>query len=172
MKFTEGLGQQNIVAVVCNGDPATTGAPQVGADLLTLTVPVTTVLPKGPCVVSWKVSDQDGTPGGDGSFKFTVATEAPTTTAAPTATTTPPTSTGGSTTGSATTASSSSNNGVGDGPLGVVRLFSTMSVAVLFGSFVLIAMAWPEGVEYILTVRFLRITYYIAVASTVGSSSA
>ena len=42
-----------------------------------------------------------------------------------------------------------------------------MSVAVLLGSFVLIAMAWPEGIEYILTVRFLRITYYIAVASTV-----
>ena len=48
MKFTEGLGQQNIVAVVCNGDPATTGAPQVGADLLTLTVPVTTAAAEGP----------------------------------------------------------------------------------------------------------------------------
>jgi copper transport protein len=42
-----------------------------------------------------------------------------------------------------------------------------MSLAILMGSFVLIAMAWPEGIEYILTVRFLRITYYVALATTV-----
>src|SRR4051795_6274448 len=44
MKFTQPLGQQNVVAVVCNGTTATTGAPQVGTDQLTLTVPLTTPL--------------------------------------------------------------------------------------------------------------------------------
>ncbi len=171
MKFTQPLGQQNVVAVVCNGTTATTGAPQVGTDQLTLTVPLTTPLAKGDCVVSWKVSNPDGTPGGDGSFNFTVSTAAPVTTAAPAVATTvaggSDTATTAATTSTASATSASSGGGVGDGPLGVVRLFSTMSVAVLLGSFVLIAMAWPEGVEYILTVRFLRITYYIAVISSV-----
>jgi len=39
-------------------------------------------------------------------------------------------------------------------------------LAVLFGSLVLIAIAWPEGVEYILTVRFLRTTWIITTVST------
>ena len=167
MKFNEALGQQNKVAVVCDGDPFTVGTPQVGADLLTLTVPLTSSLPKGSCVVGWTVSNQDGTPGGEGSFKFTVATETATTTTAAA----PVTTATGNTTAPAgdgsSTSSPSSGGGVGDGPLGVVRLISTLAIAVLMGSFVLIALAWPEGVEYILTVRFLRINYYLAVASTV-----
>ncbi|MFT3852138.1 MAG: copper resistance protein CopC [Ilumatobacteraceae bacterium] len=176
MKFNEALGQQNTIVVTCGGATVATGAAQVGSDLLTLTVPLPTALPKGSCAVAWKVSNQDGTPGGDGSFKFTVATDTATTTATATATTEATTAAGGTTatgaasTGSgsaASTGSSSSGAGVGDGVLGVVRLFSTLSIAILLGSFVLIAMAWPEGVEYILTVRFLRITYYVAVASTV-----
>lgn len=172
MKFNEGLGQQNTIVITCGGTTIPSGTPEVGADHLTLTVPLPTALPKGNCAVAWKVSNQDGTPGGDGSFKFTVETDTATT--SPATEVTPPaggtTATGGASTGNGSTAStgsSSSAEGVGDGVLGVVRLFSTMSIAVLLGSFVLIAMAWPEGVEYILTVRFLRITYYIAVASTV-----
>src|SRR4029079_17045936 len=62
MKFNEALGQQNIIAISCGGTPVTAGTPQVGADLLTLTVPLTSALPKGNCVVGWKVSSQDGTP--------------------------------------------------------------------------------------------------------------
>src|SRR4051794_15397548 len=164
MKFNEALGQQNKVAVVCDGDPFTVGTPQVGADLLTLTVPLTSSLPKGSCVVGWTVSNQDGTPGGEGSFKFSVAADTATTT---TAAVTPTTTATGSTAAPAGNGASSDSGGVGDGPLGVVRLISTMTIAVLLGSFVLIALAWPEGVEYILTVRFLRINYYLAVASTV-----
>ena len=170
MKFTEALGQQNIVAVVCNGDPATTGAPQVGADLLTLTVPVTTRAAEGHLRRQLEGQQPgrharrrrlvqvhrghrrrdhhrraDGHHDATDEYRRFHRRH-----------------------GSTPRRRSSSNNAVGDGPLGVMRLFSTMSVAVLLGSFVLIAMAWPEGVEYILTVRFLRITYYIAVASTVG----
>ena len=35
---------------------------------------------------------------------------------------------------------------------------------MLFGSLVLIATAWPEGVEYILTVRFLRSAWLLTLA--------
>src|SRR4051794_24407997 len=168
MKFNEALGQQNKVAVVCDGDPFTVGTPQVGADLLTLTVPLTSSLPRGSCVVGWTVSNQDGTPGGEGSFKFTVAADtATTTTVTVTSTTTAAGGTAAPAGDGASASTSSGGGGVGNGPLGVVRLISTLTIAVLLGSFVLISLAWPEGVEDILTVRFLRIDYYLAVATTV-----
>jgi copper transport protein len=37
---------------------------------------------------------------------------------------------------------------------------------VLFGSIVLIVLAWPEGVEYVLTVRFIRWTWVVALVSS------
>jgi putative copper export protein len=53
------------------------------------------------------------------------------------------------------------------GPLGLARLVAALSLAVLFGSLILIVVAWPEGVEYILTVRFLRTAWAVAVFSSV-----
>ena len=47
------------------------------------------------------------------------------------------------------------------GPLGLSRLVAALGLAVLLGSIVLIVTAWPEGVEYILTVRFLRIVWIV-----------
>jgi copper transport protein len=38
---------------------------------------------------------------------------------------------------------------------------------VLFGSLVLIAAAWPEGVEYLLAIRFIRATWIVAMLGTV-----
>jgi len=172
LTFAVPLGQQNVVTVACNGTPGTLGAPQVGADQLTLTVPVPAALAKGTCVVAWNVSKPDGTPAGSGSFKFTVttdtaATTTPVGTAPGTATASTNPSGGDSATGTGSTSGSTTDAAIGNGPLGVARLFSTLFIAVLFGSFVLISLAWPEGVEYILTVRFLRITYYLALAATV-----
>ena len=45
---------------------------------------------------------------------------------------------------------------VSDGATWLGRVLSTLGLAVLFGSLVLIVAAWPEGPEYILAVRFLR----------------
>jgi copper transport protein len=42
-----------------------------------------------------------------------------------------------------------------------------LGVAVLFGSLILIAAAWPEGVEYLLAVRFIRGTWIVAMIGTV-----
>jgi copper transport protein len=42
---------------------------------------------------------------------------------------------------------------------------------VLFGSFVLIATAWPEGVEYILTVRFLRSAWLLTLVFAIFNAA-
>ena len=143
------------------------------ADQLTLSASLVSAAPKGECVVAWVITDTNLQPAGSGSFTFTVAndpvvTVAPETTTVPAgracaaATTAAATSTPGAGGGTATTEQESGSNG----PLGLFRLFSNLGLAVLFGSFVLIAIAWPEGVEYILTVRFLRTTWMSTVAST------
>ena len=46
-------------------------------------------------------------------------------------------------------------------------MLSTFGLAVLFGSFILIVAAWPEGPEYILAVRFLRSIWLLAAIGTV-----
>lgn len=142
------------------------------ADQLTLSASLVSAAPKGECVVAWVITDTNLQPAGSGSFTFTVAND-PVVTVAPETTTIP----AGDTAAPATTAAATSTPGAGggatteqesgsNGPLGLFRLFSNLGLAVLFGSFVLAAIAWPEGVEYILTVRFLRTTWMFTVAST------
>ena len=55
--------------------------------------------------------------------------------------------------------------------MGLSRLLISLGVAVLFGSFVLIATAWPEGVEYILTVRFLRSAWLLTLAFAIFNAA-
>jgi putative copper export protein/methionine-rich copper-binding protein CopC len=171
LTFANSLGAVNVVSATCNdGTLIPLGSPTVTTDKLSLSVPVTTPLPKGECVVAWQVGNPDGTPGGSGSFTFTIAND--------TAATTPPAETiaGGATndgattqTPAATTTPTTADGGdesSSEGPLGLARLISMIGIAVLFGSLVVIAVAWPEGVEYILTVRFLRTTWIVAAAGS------
>ena len=168
LTFANPLGATNTVQVACNGSPIAVGSPAVGLDGVSLSVTVPNPLPKGECVVSWQVSQPDAQSGGSSSFLFTIANDT-VATLAPAVTTpatgsTPATA---STTAPATTSSSggSSTPGTGSGgPLGLSRLLISLGVAVLFGSLVLIATAWPEGVEYILTVRFLRSAWLLTLA--------
>jgi putative copper export protein len=46
-------------------------------------------------------------------------------------------------------------------------MLSTLGLAVLFGSLVLIVAAWPEGPEYILAVRFIRSVWILATLGAV-----
>lgn len=162
LRFANPLGSTNQVTVACDGTPVAVGPARVGADTTTLTVGVPTPLPKGECVVSWAVSAADGSPAGSSSFGFTVAAD---TTAATTTTPTATTSPGSSPASSGSTAGAASSNT--KGPLGLSRLAISLALACLFGALVLIAVAWPEGVEYVLTVRFLRWVWFAAVASAV-----
>jgi copper transport protein len=168
--FVQPLGPTNTLTMTCGGAVVKLGNAVVLADQLTLSASLVSAAPKGECAVVWVVTDANLQPAGSGSITFSVANDpvvtiAPETTlAAPgetlplTATTPTPTAAGNT----ATTGDGSSSSG----PLGLFRLFSNLGLAILFGSLVLIAIAWPEGVEYILTVRFLRTTWIFTIAST------
>lgn len=174
LAFANPLGDTNRVEVVCNGSPFAVGTPQVGVDGVSLTVPVPNPLPKGDCVVSWLVSQPDGQGGGSSTFAFSIANDTVGTVAP--ATTTPA---GGSTPTESTlppaTITPTHDTVVPEsgssGPLGLSRLLISLGVAVLFGSLVLIATAWPEGVEYILTVRFLRSAWLLTLAVAVFNTA-
>ena len=185
--FTEELGEVNTIAVQCNAELYAVGPRQVSDDRLTLSAELVAPLPASDCVVSWAVSDPDGQPNGDGNITFSVendpATVPTTQPDATTGTTEVPTGT----TGTPTTTSGDdevvelSSIETGQGPLWLGRLISSLGIAVLFGSLVLIAVAWPDGVEYLLSIRFIRATwvdaflgtylYVAAAASAVTDSS-
>ena len=163
--FAEPLGGTNGAVVTCDGAPISVGLPSVGPDGFSLTVAVPNPLPKGDCTAAVTVSAPDGSPNGTVTVSFTVSNDtavAPTTVDA-TATTLTPTVD--------TTVAPTTGDGVGEDDgngsvLGLLRLISTLSLAVLFGAMVLIALAWPEGVEYVLTVRFIRWTWAVALVSS------
>ena len=175
LTFASQLGATNNIQVVCNGSPVSVGSPQVGADGVSLSASVPNPLPKGNCVVSWLVSQPDGQGGGSSTFSFTVLNDAAP--AAATAATTPATGstpTTGSTVPGPTITPNHDTPIVESGsagPLGLSRLLISLGVAVLFGSLVLIATAWPEGVEYILTVRFLRSAWLLTLAVAVFNTA-
>lgn len=175
MTFATPLGATNTVDVVCNGSPVAVGTTQVGLDGVSLTVSVPNPLPKGECAVAWQVSQPDGQGGGSSTFLFTIANDTVATVAPPvttvTAGSTPVTgSTLAPTTSTPATDAVTQESGSA-GPLGLSRLLISLGVAVLFGSLVLIATAWPEGVEYILTVRFLRSAWLLTLAFAIFNTA-
>ncbi|MEO7371420.1 MAG: copper resistance protein CopC, partial [Ilumatobacteraceae bacterium] len=176
LTFASALGATNSVEVVCNGAPIAVGTPAVGVDGVSLSVSVPNPLPKGQCVVSWLVSQPDGGGGGSSTFAFNITNDTVATLAPPV--TTPASGSSPTDTGTTTPVVTTSGNGGtatpesgSGGPLGLSRLLISLGVAVLFGSLVLIATAWPEGVEYILTVRFLRSAWLMTLAFTVFNAA-
>ncbi|CAN5772500.1 copper resistance protein CopC [soil metagenome] len=196
LNFTRPLGETNRVFVACNSNPARQiSRPQLSDDERTLTVEVIRSLPKGTCTASWRVSEPDGRPAATGSFTFEVeaapATTSPDTTSASTG---DGDSDGGSST-DATDATTGGTEASGDGEVGgevggdegdsaaaevarigtfgsvwglwLGRLLSIGGIAVVFGSLVLIAVAWPEGPEYIIAVRFIRAAWIVGLVGTV-----
>ncbi len=174
--FATQVGPSPQVTMSC-GDPGqvqSLGQPLLLQDQLTVSVALLSPAPKGTCTVSWRVTDTNLQPAGSNSYSFeiandTVATVATTTTtiagAVPDSTvaTTAPVTTAPSTdTGDGSTSDTSSSSG----PLGLFRLLSNLGLAMVFGALVVIVVAWPEGVEYIVTVRHLRFAWIIAVVST------
>ena len=172
LTFSNQLGPANDVTMTCNSAAISLGDPALQADGVTLSIPMAAGAPKGSCTIAWAVTDVDLQPAGNGTLSFNVANDpvvvdstapASTTTLVPGATTTsttpPITVPPGGVGGGKSTAST-------EGPLGLFRLLSNFSLAVLFGSLVVIVVAWPEGVEYVLTVRFLRTAWILAAVSS------
>jgi methionine-rich copper-binding protein CopC len=154
--FTNPLADPNDVnqmglSLVCNGNIVSLGTPQLSSDMKTVSVPLTQVPQAGSCVVSWALPD-----GSSGAYSFTSAITPPTTT-----TTTIP----GQATVPSTIAPSGEITPVADnsprvgGPLGLFRMLSYLFVGTLFGGFLLILFAWPEGVEYPVCKRFMRLVW-------------
>ena len=178
--FADELGEDNTISVDCEAEPVTLPPPEVLDDGTTLSVAIVDPLPSGTCTARWQVSNPDGEPDGRGVITFVVENAAPeggvdpdaapddaasTTTAAST-----PAPTGDDTTGSAAADDPEivdfSTAGQGNAAVWLTRLLSTLGIAVLFGSLVVITAAWPEGVEYLVTIKFLRATWVIALIST------
>jgi copper transport protein len=168
--FTEPLGEVNTITLTCT-DLYTVGPREVSADRLTMTAEVIDALPKGACVASFVVSDEEGSPNGQGNITFTIENDPAT---VETTTPTEATTSDSVPTGEVSTTAATSTGEVADlsdvdsgqGPLWLGRLLSVFGVAVLLGSLVLIAAAWPEGVEYLVTIRFIRAIWIVALVGT------
>ncbi|MEM8621168.1 MAG: CopD family protein [Actinomycetota bacterium] len=175
--FLEELGDTNTIGLTCNAELQTLEAAEVDSDGRTLSAAIAEPLPSGTCVANWLVSDPDGEPNGQGNITFNVQTGTVVTTTADddeddaaTATTvatddTTADETTGDATGSAddTTVVDLDQVESGQGPLWLGRLVSMIGLSALFGGLIVIAAAWPEGVEYLLTVRFMRLAWIISV---------
>jgi copper transport protein len=164
--FSEPLGEVNTITLTCT-DLYTVGPRQVSDDRLTMTAEVIDPLPRGACVASYVVSDEEGSPNGQGNITFTVENDpvvATTPTSEPTSGDSVPADAGATTTATTATGEVANLSDVdsGQGPLWLGRLISVFGLAVLLGSLVVIAAAWPEGVEYLVTIRFLRAVWIVA----------
>ena len=174
LTFANPLGTADTVEVACNGSAFAIGTPQVGVDGVSLTVSVPNPLPKGDCVISWLVSSPDGVSAGSGTVSFTILNDTAPTLATNTTVSTGSTPATGTTEPTANITPTTKKTPVesgSSGPLGLSRLLIALGLAVLFGSLVLIATAWPEGVEYILTVRFLRSAWLLTLAVAVFNTA-
>jgi copper transport protein len=165
--FTEPLGDVNTITLTCT-DLYTVGPRQVSDDRLTMTAEVIDPLPRGACVASYVVSNAEGSPNGQGNITFTVENDPVTAATTPTSEPTPGVSVPADADSATTTTATSdvanlSDVDSGQGPLWLGRLISVFGLAVLLGALVVIAAAWPEGVEYLVTIRFLRAVWIVAV---------
>jgi len=161
-----------IVVLSCGSptQPQDTGSPELDADNLVVTIPINTPVPSGACFVSWRLADAAGETILQDSSTFRVESDPLA------ATTAPPTQPFGVTTTSpfisiTPTQNSSSNpdpvnQGSNGGALWLGRLLSTIGILALFGGLALIAIGWPEGPEYVVTVRYLRAVWIMALVGT------
>lgn len=165
--FSQAIGSASSVVITCNGNLVAQPGARPTEDLLTLVVDLSaTPLPRGSCVVGWQVQGLVDAGTNSGNFSFVIQQDS-LASPVPSKSTTPGNNAPVNTAPSAPLAPTDPPN-IG-GVLGLARLLVTLALAALFGSFVLIAVAWPEGVEYILTIRFLRYAWLVAMlASVVG----
>jgi copper transport protein len=175
LTFDKPVGDSTIT-LACNGDPwvePNVGRATTSPDALTVTLSIVTPMPAGECNVSWSAQQPNGDDGATGRFSFKVQTS-PTPPPGSTPSTTPGATVATTTTTVAATTGSASGSDdevldastVSDGATWLGNTLSTFGLAVLFGSLVLIVVAWPEGPEYILAVRFLRSVWILTVVGT------
>lgn len=145
------------LSVVCNNGPVAIGPPQPATDNKTVSFAVTSILTAGECSINWKLTD-----GSQGSIPFTSQIVSETTIPAVDGTTTD--STLPAVIGEVVMQSAGGGPRVG-GLLGLLRIFEYLLVAALFGGLLTVTLAWPEGIDYGVCLRFFRITWLLAVVT-------
>lgn len=160
--------QTVIVQMACDNEIQDTGQPEIDDNGLVVTVSVNTPVPRGACVITWALKEDTTTIVQDFTT-FRVDSDPATTT---TTTTLP----GGATPTTTVTVNPTAPadgdpatpaQGSSGGAQWLGRLLSTLGVLALFGGLALIALGWPEGPEYVVTVRYLRTVWAIALVGTV-----
>ena len=145
------------ISVKCNNEPVGIALPQLGTDSKTVSFAVTSILAAGECLINWNLAD-----GSQGSIPFTSQivseTTIPASDGATTDTTVP------AVIGEVVVQSAGGGPRVG-GLLGLLRIFEYLLVAAIFGGLLTVTLAWPEGIDYGVCLRFFRITWLLAVAT-------
>ena len=171
LAFNQELAEDDLVTVIlaCNGNPATTGSPEVDAEGLVVNVAIPAPLPKGVCTISWSLKDAGGVTIVSDFLSFSVTNDPPPTVVA--------TDTGAAATTDpnfripavpvAAASEITENAGSSGGALWLGRMMSTLGILVLFGALTLISVGWPEGPEYVVTVRFMRTVWMIGLIGTI-----
>lgn len=174
LSFNQEIGDDHVPSIdlVCGGQAQALGLPEVDADSVRVTATVTNPLPASTCLVAWFLRDGLGEVIANDTSSFRVLTDPPSTTAATgstpegsvTATTDPfirqtanPAETG---------TVEPANQGSTGGAIWFGRLLSTLGILVIFGGLAIISVGWPEGPEYLVTVRFFRLAWVIALVGT------
>ncbi len=168
LSFNQELAEDDALtlSLACNNQIQDTGLPEVDPDGLIVTVAINTPVPRGTCFVSWFLKDGLGETITESTSSFGVTSDPPLSATSGVTTTTeafervpavPATN----------AAAAEENPGSTGGALWLGRMLSTLGILVVFGSLALISIGWPEGPEYVVTVRFLRAVWLVGLLGTV-----
>lgn len=154
------------------GEHQDTGLAERDDDNLMASFAINHELPRGVCIVAWRLTDGLGATIVADQITFRVEADPSSTvpagdSGATTATTVPGDDLIRVTVPPISTDSSAPAEGSSGGALWLGRMLSTLGILVVFGALALISVGWPEGPEYIVTVRFLRTAWFVGLAGTV-----
>ncbi len=144
------------LSLACDSKLVSLGQPQLAADNVSVSAPLTQLPGNGRCTVSWKLPDES-----TGTFSFEIQGLIETTTTGPNGevpdTTVPagPTDSGTSTPGRL------------GGPIGLFRLLSFVMVSAVIGGALFMLTRWPEGTQLRVSIQHLRLASIGAVASLI-----
>ncbi|MEM8748360.1 MAG: CopD family protein [Actinomycetota bacterium] len=176
LTFALEIGDESQFDLSCSAEPIGLGDIEFGDDGRSMSTDLTGIaVPGGACSIRWATTDDDGVANGAGNLTFSLQTG--------TASTVPTIDDAGDTTPATTVAStadsSSEGTALAEGEVDALsrttesnasvfmgRLLSTVGIALLFGALVTITAAWPEGVEYLVTIRFIRGVWILAMVGT------
>jgi len=145
------------VLLRCNGVTVSLGAPVIAVDMQTVSTPLASLPPAGPCTVTWVINRNIGSLG---TFNFTLLVTTQTTAISNSDDNTTATTV----VGEVVTTGSTPEPRFGL-LLGLLRIAEYLFVICVFGGLLYIVLGWPEGFEYDTTQRFLRLAWIGATIS-------